>query len=769
MMPLLPTILPGEWDQVDSNFKKLTKFFIGPDATPTYTGLTLTGLTASRLVWTNSAKALASKDLVDLVAGTADEINVTDDGSGGIVVGIIDPLIVAKGGTGAASLTDHGLLIGSGTGAVTALGVASNGQLPIGSSGADPVLATLTGTTDHISVTNGAGSITLDLDTNTKTLLGSFNGIFLEKLNFTVSGAVTGTLEKDNGGDLIQKFSDGYTTLDCTPAKTIDLTTYAGTDAVPKEVFVYILQSDKTTIVASNSDWPSTEHCKIAYLVLKSAATTGTDGGALGNQNVNDFASAANGEGHITHVEERLRQEPAAYDSGVALTLKNAAGAELTTTNSSTAVEIVTAEGKVYQLHRHTFPAFDMYSVVTDDAHIVNQPTNSGGAYKTTADLVTDITRYVDGSADGLAIGTNKYFNLVVWGIQNRGGEPSHIMINLPTGQYTNSANAVSDVDGTTVFEIPSAFKGTGFLIARLTFRKTVGPLEWTYVAQEDLRGKFPDIIAGVGITTTDHALLANLTAPADDHTQYLLAAGTRTLAGAWNMGSHALTNVNIDSGVITGITDLTIDDGGTGQGTAQLAINALSAVSGATNEHVLTKDTGTGNAVWKVGGGGSDVKVGIDVAATAGFLGAASSDGVLRVDSSLDYTDGGDFVTLGWAGGAYIDRGNPASEAYDYTLSDFTTDATWRDLDLSAIVPAGAKAIQVFISIEDGTTEKYFFLRKNGNTSFYNVVGNRTQVANVLTSYTITVGCDANQVVEYRASNVTFTTINLMVAGWYL
>ena len=439
------------------------------------------------------------------------------------------PLIVANGGTGLATITDGGLLLGSGTGAITPLAQATNGQLPIGSTGTDCILATLTGTTDHISVSNGAGSITLDFDTNTKTLLGSFNGIFLEKLDFTITeagGTVTGTLEKADGGrDLTQKFSDGYTTLDCTPAKTIDLTAYVGTDAVPKEVFVYILQSAKTTIVATNVDWPldpEVEHIKIAHLVLKSAVTTGTDGGALMNQNHNDYAFDATGEGHLQDIEHRLRQEPAQYHSGVALTLKNAVGAALTTSNSSTAVELVTATGHIFQIHQHNFPAFDMYTVGTDKADIVNQPADEGGAYETTVDLVTDITHYVDGTAAGVAIGVNKYFNLVIWGVMNKSGEVSFLMINLPTSQYTTSGNAVSDVDGTSVFEIPSAFKGVGFLIARLTFR-LIGGAQWTYIAQEDLRGKFPDIIAGVGITTTDHALLANLTAPADDHTQYIL------------------------------------------------------------------------------------------------------------------------------------------------------------------------------------------------------------------------------------------------------
>ena len=119
-------------------------------------------------------------------------------------------------------------------------------------------------------------------------------------------------------------------------------------------------------------------------------------------------------------------------------------------------------------------------------------------------------------------------------------------------------------------------------------------------------------------------------------------------LAGAWDMGSQALTNVNIDSGVITGITDLTITDGGTGQSTAQAAIDALTQVSGATNEHVLTKDTGTGNATWKVTtAAGGDEKVKIDAAAAAGYIGAANSDGVLRAGTSLSYADGGDFITL--------------------------------------------------------------------------------------------------------------------------
>lgn len=71
------------------------------------------------------------------------------------------PVSVSNGGTGATSFTAHSVLLGQGTSAITALGAASNGQLIIGSTSADPVLATLTAGTG-VSITNGAGSITIN-------------------------------------------------------------------------------------------------------------------------------------------------------------------------------------------------------------------------------------------------------------------------------------------------------------------------------------------------------------------------------------------------------------------------------------------------------------------------------------------------------------------------------------------------------------------------------------------------------------------------------
>jgi len=70
------------------------------------------------------------------------------------------PLPASQGGTGLSSPAAHSLIVTEGSSAFTVLGVATNGEIPIGSAGADPVLATLTAGA-NITITNGPGSITI--------------------------------------------------------------------------------------------------------------------------------------------------------------------------------------------------------------------------------------------------------------------------------------------------------------------------------------------------------------------------------------------------------------------------------------------------------------------------------------------------------------------------------------------------------------------------------------------------------------------------------
>jgi len=98
--------------------------------------------------------------------GTGNSITNVD-----LTADVTGTLPVANGGTGATTLTDGGLLLGSGTGAITAVGVASNGQIPIGDGTTDPQLATITAGAG-IDVTNGAATITIDAETASATNAG---------------------------------------------------------------------------------------------------------------------------------------------------------------------------------------------------------------------------------------------------------------------------------------------------------------------------------------------------------------------------------------------------------------------------------------------------------------------------------------------------------------------------------------------------------------------------------------------------------------------
>jgi len=83
------------------------------------------------------------------------------------------------------------------------------------------------------------------------------------------------------------------------------------------------------------------------------------------------------------------------------------------------------------------------------------------------------------------------------------------------------------------------------------------------------------------------------------------------------------------------------IAQGGTGQTTAQAAIDALSAVAAATNEHVLTKDTATGNAIFKAGGAGGGAPT-TATYVTISLDGTLSAERTLAVGTDLILTDAG-------------------------------------------------------------------------------------------------------------------------------
>ena len=168
------------------------------------TGQVLTGVTGADPVFAAPASSSISITGDSGGALTGNAFTFTGGTTGltfsgaGTTETITGTLVVANGGTGRATLTNHGLLVGAGTAAITQLADATNGQLPIGSTGADPVLATLTAGTG-ITITNGAGSITISsgsavsesfpTDSGTATPSAGVLNIFGDSHNITTSGS----------------------------------------------------------------------------------------------------------------------------------------------------------------------------------------------------------------------------------------------------------------------------------------------------------------------------------------------------------------------------------------------------------------------------------------------------------------------------------------------------------------------------------------------------------------------------------------------------
>jgi hypothetical protein len=87
-----------------------------------------------------AAGAVTGDEILD---GTIQNIDIAD-GTIDLSTKVTDTLAVEHGGTGAEFLTDGGILLGGGSGAIKALPQGADGEIPVGVTGADPVMTTIT-------------------------------------------------------------------------------------------------------------------------------------------------------------------------------------------------------------------------------------------------------------------------------------------------------------------------------------------------------------------------------------------------------------------------------------------------------------------------------------------------------------------------------------------------------------------------------------------------------------------------------------------------
>jgi hypothetical protein len=261
-----------------------------------------------------------------------------------------------------------------------------------------------------------------------------------------------------------------------------------GSDVAPTANFIYILRSDPTVLVA-NSEWPVDEHIKVTYCLVPSAAHVAAEGAYI-NHNWNE-GNELSGMGHLSSMGEniRLTQDGAHWHVGCAGNGATDDYITIVTDDTPDSAYFVTAAGVCFQMHRHTVPAFNSQ---TDHMHIVNA---YGEAYKAANDIRDETVDSANGSLN------NKYYNVVFWQVANKSGEAAPVMMNMPSGSYTGLNNAINDVDGYDVYDIPRQFKedsSTGFLICRITFRQTSSAI--TVHNTTDLRGRTPGTASGTSL-----------------------------------------------------------------------------------------------------------------------------------------------------------------------------------------------------------------------------------------------------------------------------
>lgn len=156
---------------------------IATSSSPSFSAITLSGLTAKSILTLNAAGLAVGVGLTNgqlligstgnspvaaALTGTTNQITVTP-GAGTITLSTPQSIATTSSPTFASlslsNMVANGVVTTDGSDVLKTTSL-TNGQLMVGSTSAAPVATTLTGTSNQVIVTNGAGSITLSLPQN---------------------------------------------------------------------------------------------------------------------------------------------------------------------------------------------------------------------------------------------------------------------------------------------------------------------------------------------------------------------------------------------------------------------------------------------------------------------------------------------------------------------------------------------------------------------------------------------------------------------------
>ena len=113
-----------------------------------------------------------------------------------------------------------------------------------------------------------------------------------------------------------------------------------------------------------------------------------------------------------------------------------------------------------------------------------------------------------------------------------------------------------------------------------------------------------------------------------------------------------------------------------------------------------------------------------------------------------------------------YVHRAEPGN--YDYDQTTLIQDGVWHTLSLAAIIPASAKLVLLRVGAAHASTGRAFCIAKVGESEFYSCVNVVTQVADLVNEQIALVDCSGQQI-QYRTSFGPFSSLRIVVLGWFL
>lgn len=397
------------------------------------------------------------------------------------------------------------------------------------------------------------------------------------------AGTVYLEMEAVGGGDVTYQIDGAEGTLDCTTGAGVggraQVALTAGADVnTLEENYVYVTRTGAVLTLAASTSKPTGAFGWVAKVTIQDATTFASEG-PMGFQRTTE--SVNDSRGQISHEREKLR-------FGDDIT--GAVPTTTITTNGGSAdnVHLEATGGEVYQLHRQTWPAF------TTGPYFYG---NGLDIYEKLTDLNAALSE-----SDGTSL-SGKYFNLIVWGVINKNTSDCKLFVNLPSGSYTGSSDALADVNNTADYSVPSELKSVAFMIARMVLRhQTLSSGTWTEIDTLDIRGTQPGFRVGgttsipAGTTFADNAFAVyddgDPTKQLDFQVSGVTTGTTRTLTIPDKDGTIALLD---DTGGVDKSTTFLIEDEFVGKdgGSGRIGqLGWLSAMSGFTVQQLVDTDS---------------------------------------------------------------------------------------------------------------------------------------------------------------------------------